>query len=158
MKKLLTLSMLAFVAAAAFALVAVNPSVAVAQDNGENAETEQTNNEENNQEESNDSAGLTFTAQSGDSFTKMARKAVQIYGINNNVNLSGAQIVAAETFLTSDAGFPAINVGQEIEFNNDTVKAAVEKAQGLDEAAQALWERYVPFVDFDTNGVGEARS
>ncbi len=158
MKKLLTLSVLAFVAAAAFALVAVSPSTAVAHE-GEDHEAEaiaQADTEE--QAEVQPTNPYSFTAQSGDSYTKIARKAVQIYGITNNVSLSGAQIVAAETFLTRDAGSPALNYGQAVELNNDTIKAAVEKAQALDEAAKARWEKYVAKVDFNTDNVGEARS
>ena len=153
MKKLLTLSALVLTVAAAFVFVAVRPSVALAEGDQEvaQADTEQ-------QAEQAPTNALSFTAQSGDSYAKMARKAVQIYGINNNVNLSGAEIVATETFLASDAGFPVLNLGQVVEFNNDTVKAAVEKAQGLDDAAEARWQKYVSGVDFNTDAVGEARS
>ncbi len=155
MKKLLKISALAlFVAVGAFAFATLNPSVAVAQDAEQPAENQEERAEE--QQEENDTP-YSYTAQAGDSFTKIARKAVQTYGWNKSVNLSQAQIVAAETFLTSDAGFPAINEGEKVELSEADVEAAVKKAQELDEAAEARWERYVAYVDFNTDNVGEAR-
>lgn len=159
MKKLLTLSALAFVAAAAFALVSLSPAPVIAHDGEDHGEeVAQAENEQESESESDDDrSAYSFTAQPGDSYTKIARKSVQIYGINNDVNLSGAEIVAAETFLTAEAGFPELNEGQTVELSEDAVKAAVEKAQALDDAAEARWERYVRFVDFNTNNVGESR-
>lgn len=156
MKKLLQISALAlFVAVGAFVFTALSPHTAVAQDNEQETQTTQAE-EQNDEEEAK--TPYSYTAQPGDSYTKIARKAVQTYGWNKNVSLSQAQIVAAETFLTSDAGFPLLNVGQQVELSEEAVDGAVKKAQGLDEAAQARWERYVRFVDFNTDNVGEARS
>lgn len=157
MKKLLKISALAlFVTVGAFAFATLNPSVAVAQDAEQPAENQEQQAEEQNQEKSD--TPYSYTAQAGDSFTKIARKAVQTYGWNESVNLSLAQIVAAETFLTSDAGFPAINEGEKVELSEADVEAAVKKAQELNEAAEARWERYVAYVDFNTDNVGEARN
>lgn len=95
-----------------------------------------------------------YTARSGDSYSVLSRKAVQTYGIREKVKLSHAQIIAAETFLTSDAGFPLLNEGQAVTFKVADVKAAIKKAQGLDAAHLALWQKYVPLVDFDTRDNG----
>ncbi len=163
MKKLLQLSTLAVLAVAgAFVLTSVNPSLAVAQENeqpvDESAEQQAEETEEAVDTEEEAADTYSFTAQPGDSYAKIARKSVQIYGIVNNTNLSQAQIVAAETFLSSEAGFPVLAVGETVTLSESAVRAAVEKAQGLDEAAVALWQRYVPYVDFNTDNVGEARS
>lgn len=156
MKKLLKISALAlFVAVGAFAFATLNPRVAVAQDAEQPAENQEQQTEEQKQEETK--SPYSYTAQAGDSYTKIARKAVQTYGWNKNVSLSQAQIVAAETFLTADAGFPALNEGQTVELTEEAVDGAVKKAQALDEAGQARWEKYVKFVDFNTDNVGEAR-
>lgn len=101
------------------------------------------------------SSVYTYTAQAGDSYTVLARKAVQTYGLENKVNLSGAQIVFAETNLTKDAGSPTINLGQKVEFKKDTVKSVIEKAQKLTDAQKKAWDYYVQFVDFDTRDNGE---
>lgn len=95
-----------------------------------------------------------FTARPGDSYTVLARKALQTYGIRENVKQSQAQIVAAETFLTSNAGFPALNEGQAVTFKKDDVKAAIKQAQGLTEAQLAAWQTYVPYINFDTRDNG----
>lgn len=95
-----------------------------------------------------------YTARAGDSYTVLARKAVQTYGIREKVKQSQAQIVAAETFLTSAAGFPAVNEGQAVTFKKADVAAAIKQAQGLSSAQLAAWQTYVSNVDFDTRDNG----
>ena len=97
-----------------------------------------------------------YTAQPGDSYTVLARKAVQTYGIVNKVKLNLAQIVAAETNLTVNAGSPALDEGQSVSFDVTTVKSAVEAAQKLSPAEQAEWQAYVADVDFNTNRAGQS--
>lgn len=96
-----------------------------------------------------------YTAQPGDSYTTMARKAIQTYGARTNTTLTHAQIVAAETFLTQAARSPELLVGQKVTFKTDVVKMHVDKARKLDSATIAAWQMYVPYVDFETNHVGE---
>lgn len=97
-----------------------------------------------------------YVAQSGDSYSVLARKAVQTYGLINNVNLSLAQIVAAETSLTVTAGSPELSEGQTVKLDAAAVKSAVEAAQKIDAVEAAAWEAYVPSVDFNTNAYGQA--
>jgi ABC-type oligopeptide transport system substrate-binding subunit len=99
-----------------------------------------------------------YQAQQGDSYTKMARKAVQTYGVVNKIDLSGAKIVYAETNLTLEAGSPQLNLGQGVAISEASVKAWVEKAMAITAEEEAAWNHYVQFVDFNTNNVGEARS
>ncbi|MBI2285661.1 hypothetical protein HYU82_02465, partial [Candidatus Saccharibacteria bacterium] len=75
-----------------------------------------------------------YVAQTGDSYTKMARKAVQTYGLKNKVNLSPAGIIFAETNLTRAAGSPQLNLGQKVEIKESTVHEWVDKAQDLTDA------------------------
>lgn len=96
-----------------------------------------------------------YVAQTGDNYSVLARKAVQTMGILDNVNLSQAQIVAAETSLAAEAGFPELNEGQAVTFTTDAVKKAVEAVQKLDATQQAAWAYYVQFVNFDTRSNGE---
>lgn len=163
MKKLLKLSALAlFAAVSAFAITALTSNTAIAHEGEDHSEeiaqtttAEETEREED--EDEDDDSSYRFTAQQGDSYAKIARKSVQIYGIDNEVSLSQAEIVAAETFLSSEANFPAVGAGEDVEISQAAVKAAVEKAQGLDDAAKARWQKYVPSVDFNTDHVGESR-
>ncbi len=155
MKKLLQMSALSlFVMLGAFLIINFTPTLASAEE-GENNSTEATPTQTSDESTENKSP-YSYTAQPGDSYTKIARKAVQTYGINNNVSLSQAQIVAAETFLTIEAGSPKLSVGESVTLSEDAVKGAVEKAKGLDEAAQSRWQKYVPYVDFNTNNVGQS--
>ncbi len=96
----------------------------------------------------------TYTAQSGDSYTVLARKAVQAYSKDADTNVSRAQIVAAETFLTTDADSPMLEVGQKVTLDKSAVANAVKKAQALTSAELAAWQVYVPYVNFDTDNNG----
>lgn len=97
----------------------------------------------------------TFTAQSGDSYTEIARKVTQIYGIETETNLSGEQIVYVETHLTKAAGSPALNIGQEVTFSQSLVQEWVDSAVNLSEGELSLWTKYANTVDFNTDAVGE---
>lgn len=157
MKYLFKISALAiFAVLGAFVITGVNPHTATAQEAEENVETTEAE-QPAESEENTESSRYSYIAQSGDSYTKIARKAVQTYGYYEDASLSLAQIVAAETFLTNKAESPNLNIGDTVSISEDAVKSAVEKAQSLDEAAEARWEKYVPFVDFNTDNVGESR-
>ena len=99
-----------------------------------------------------------YVAQPGDSYSVLARKAVQTYGINEKIKLSFAQIIAAETQLTNDAGSIELNEGQTVALSQSAVKAAVDAVQKLSAEALAAWEVYVPTVDFNTNAAGQAQT
>lgn len=97
----------------------------------------------------------TYTAQAGDTYTQIARKAIQTYGIDNNVNLTPAGIVFAETSLTQEAGAGELEIGQEVTIDSELAKKWVDAAGQLSESEQEAWDYYVPFVDFNTDNVGE---
>lgn len=106
-------------------------------------------------EQSEEATGYTYTAQPGDTYTQVARKAIQTYGIENNLTISQAGIVFAETNLTQEAEAGGLAVGQEVKIDTEQVKKWVDAAGKLSEAEQAAWAVYVPFVDFNTDSVGE---
>ncbi len=99
-----------------------------------------------------------YVAQAGDSYTKMARKAVQTYGIVNKVTLTEAQIIYAETVLTQAAQAKTLEVGESVKISEETLRSTVDRAMNLDETAEANWATYVQFVDFNTDKVGESQS
>lgn len=123
------------------------------------AQEESTQAEEQPTEDSQEAGSVySYVAQPGDSFTLMARKAIQTYGINNDVSLSDAQIIFTETNITQAAGSPLLNLEQEVEINENLVKDWVEQAQNLSEADQAVWAQYAEGVNFNTSAVGEVVS
>lgn len=124
------------------------------EENSEEAQQENDGEQDSESQASDDA--YTYTAQPGDSYTLMARKAVQTYGVNNSVNLSEAQIIFAETNLTLSANSPILNIGQEVTIERQTVAEWVEKAQQLSEEDQAAWDSYTAGVNFNTNAVGQA--
>lgn len=97
----------------------------------------------------------TYKAQEGDSYSQLARKAIQTYGITEKAKLSQAQIVYAETELTQKAGSPILEIGQKVTIKDSDVKSVVERAKKLDATTLAAWQAYVPYVDFNTDNVGE---
>lgn len=103
-----------------------------------------------------EAADYTYTAQPGDTYTQIARKAIQTYGIDNNVNLTQAGIVFAETNLTQEAGAGELAIGQEVAIDGELVKKWVDAAGQLSEAEQAAWGVYVPLVNFNTDTVGQS--
>lgn len=96
-----------------------------------------------------------YTANAGDSYTQLVRKAVQTYGIMHDKQLGNARIVAIETIASEQAGWPLIAEGQVVSFGESTVKAWVADAMKLSDADVAAWATYVPYIDFDTRGIGE---
>ncbi len=84
----------------------------------------------------------TFVAQAGDAYCLFARSAISDYAKSANLELSGAQRIAAETFIISDAGFPRLAIGQQVTFSQDTIKNAVDKAMSLSPAELANWHPY----------------
>lgn len=158
MKMLISITACSFLMCAGFFLAVSIPSlqlsdVAYAQEIEEQEPEEMEEAEAEGQE--SEARAYSYIAQSGDSFTKMARKAVQTFGITEEVNLSGAQIIFAETQLTLSAGSPFLNVGQEVEISQSDVASWVERAQELSEEQEAAWGVYVSTVDFNTDSVGE---
>lgn len=125
----------------------------------EEAQTEEQAQPEESEESTEESTEtFNYVAQVGDSYTKMARKAVQTYGIDNEVSLSEAQIVFAETNITLVSGSSLLDLGQEVQIDKSVVQEWVEKAQELSDEEQSAWSQYVDNVNFDTNAVGEAVS
>ncbi len=98
-----------------------------------------------------------YVAQTGDSYSKIARKAIQTYGIRNKVKMSHAKIIAAETWLTQEAGSPSIQAGQKIHVHEKEVKVVVDKAVKLSAAKEKAWAAYTAGVNFNTNAVGQAK-
>lgn len=96
-----------------------------------------------------------YTANSGDTYTQLVRKAVQTYGIVHKESLGNARIVAIETTASERAGWPMIAEGQVVSFDESTVKAWAADAKKLSDADVAAWATYVPYIDFDTRGIGE---
>lgn len=98
---------------------------------------------------------FSYTAQTGDSYTVLARKAIQTYGLTEKVNLSEAQIVAAETALTQNGHDKLLEIGQKVDIAKNDVATAVKNAQSLSTSQLADWQVYVPSVNFDTSKAGQ---
>lgn len=119
------------------------------------AETKKTNNTAQKQPAKSEAVVYSYVAQPGDSYSEMARKAVQTYGLKYKKNTTEAGIVFAETNLTQQAGSPYLNEGQKVEFTESKVKEWFEKSQKLTPAQVQAWNAYVSDVNFTTNNIGQ---
>ena len=143
------------VVAAVFVAITVQTATASAQTKPDTTKNQKSNNDD--KKAASKDVTYKYVAQSGDSYSKIARKAVQTYGLKYKVNLSVSRIIYAETHLTQEAGSPLLNLGQEVTVSESTVKGWVEKAQKLSNDEAAKWDVYVSNVNFNTDNVGESR-
>lgn len=151
MKKLLTAwgSLMALMAVAGI-LVAVGLAEPVQADEPKQAKTEKT--ETKKVAQIND---YTYTANDGDSYSAMVRKAVQTYGIVNGIDLGTARIIYIETMMSQDSANPYLWVGQKMTIKGSDVKKWVDKSLKLGNQDLAAWQTYAPYVNFNTDSVGE---
>lgn len=98
-----------------------------------------------------------YSAQPGDSYSLIARKAVQTYGIKNKVNLSQAQIIFVETNLTKAANSPELQKSEKVEIKEDQIKEWVDKAGSLTDTQKAAWDVYAQHANFNTDNVGQSK-
>ena len=90
-------------------------------------------------------------------YTQLVRKAVQTYGLQEKKNIGKARIIAIETKVASERQNPELSTGQKVSFSKADVEKWVDEAMKLSAGDVAAWNTYVPFIDFDTRTVGEAR-
>ncbi|MCA9342752.1 hypothetical protein KC950_01920 [Candidatus Saccharibacteria bacterium] len=124
----------------------------------EESQSEEVQEEQPTEDNQDTGNSYNYVAQPGDSYSLMARKAVQTYGINNEVSLNDAQIIFAETNITQAAGSPLLSLGQEVQISEGVVQDWADQAQNLSEEDQAAWAQYAEGANFNTNSVGEVAS
>lgn len=113
-------------------------------------------NEADEAPESDNTETYAYEAQRGDSYSLIARKAVQTFGLKHGVDLSEAQIIFAETNLTKGAGSPLLDIGQSVEISEATIEDVVERAGELSDDKLDAWAIYAAHADFNTDHVGES--
>lgn len=88
-------------------------------------------------------ANYVYTAQPGDSYTELARASIIRYDLDTeDIDLNAAQVTASETWVTQDAGSPAIYVGQEVLVPKESVQKYSEKAASLSDEVKNKWQVY----------------
>lgn len=155
MKKLLTVSLAAvFATLVMVGIAAIVPSIVSAEDNNKTVtqETAKPTAKTDTKEKAYD-----YVAQPDDTYSQIVRKAIQTYGVNNKVKLSKAEIIAAETNMTIQAGSPFLDLGQKVSIKESVVKDWVSKAQKLTPEQEAAWNAYTVGVNFNTNSVGQSK-
>ena len=88
------------------------------------------------------SADYSAAANPGDSYTLHARAAIAKYLQANKQALSPEQRAAAESYIVSAAGAPALEVGQTVVINSKTIADAVARASSLSTSEQAAWSQW----------------
>ena len=88
-------------------------------------------------------ANYVYTAVAGDSYTELARASVIRYDLDTeSIDLNAAQVTAAETWVTQDAGSPQIQVGQEVLVSKESVQKYSDQAASLSEETKTKWQAY----------------
>lgn len=100
-------------------------------------------------------ATYTYVANPGDAYSQLVRKAVQTYGIKHDVNLAVGKIIAIETRVAEQSGWPMLNEGQTVSFSEGLVKAWIDEVKDMSEVDVAAWATYAPYINFDTRSIGE---
>lgn len=108
-----------------------------------------------NADHASEKVTYTYVANAGDTYTQLVRKAVQTYGIKHDESVGVGRIVAIETRVSEQSGWPMLNEGQTVSFSEGLVKAWIDEAMKLSEADMVAWGTYAPYIDFDTRGIGE---
>ncbi len=99
-------------------------------------------------EDKTSSQTYSYVVVAGDTYSVLSRKAISDYVASAQLTLSAEQRIAAETFVSSDAGFPEIEVGQTVTLSADTVKSSVDKAMRLSPNELADWAPYAALAGF----------
>lgn len=148
--KFLGFAIIGMIVSMAVALTTATQQVGAA----EKSQTKEAPAEETSQD---DEPAITYSyiANSGDTYAQFVRKAVQTYGLKYDENLGVGRIIAIETRVSEQSGWPLLNEGQTVSFSEGLVKAWVDEAKRLSDADVAAWATYAPYVNFDTRGIGE---
>ncbi len=95
-----------------------------------------------------------FTAERGDSLTKMVRRSLQLYAQREaDTELSEPATVYAETNVTQRLGSTQLEVGQEVSVPFALLDEYVKNSANLTAAQVANWERYTTNVNFDVSHI-----
>lgn len=105
--------------------------------------------------ESETDTNYVYTAKAGDSYTELARSSVIKYDLGtDDLELNAAQVTAAETWVTQEAGSPQVNLGAEVNVSKESVEKFAKQAADLDDSAKARWQKY---ADVSSISVGELK-
>lgn len=95
-----------------------------------------------------------YTAKKSNNLTLLVRRSLQLHDeANEQVSLSEAQIVYAETNIVRELGAFAIDVGQEVTVPADLVAKYAASSQDLSASQLKAWERYAKVATFDLSQI-----
>jgi hypothetical protein len=91
-----------------------------------------------------------FETPAGGSLSLLVRRAVQLYDQQNqDITLSPAQAIYAETNIVKALGERPLEVGEKVTVPGDRIEEFVKKSQDLSEAQTARWAVFAATADFD---------
>lgn len=94
-------------------------------------------------------SSFNYTAKKCDNLTILVRNALMRFDKSkDDVELSNAQIVFAETNIVQQLGSYHLAIGQEVDIPEDLVEKYVNEAKQLSETQIAAWDVYAKRVDF----------
>lgn len=105
---------------------------------------------------------FSFTAVAGDSYTLLARSAIQQYATTHSLQLTDAQALLAETTLVNNAGAPLLDIGQQVTIRQSDIATVLGVStasttngdtQKADTAASSTNTNTTPATDFSFTAV-----
>lgn len=95
-----------------------------------------------------------YIARRSNNLTLLVRRSLQLHDESNDqINLSEAQVIYAETNIVRQLGSFQLDVGQEVSVPIDLVKQFAQSSQSLTERETAAWNKYARRADFSLSDI-----
>ncbi|MDX1766105.1 MAG: hypothetical protein R3313_04100 [Candidatus Saccharimonadales bacterium] len=95
-----------------------------------------------------------YVAEECNNLTLLVRKSLQIYDAQTeDVELTSAQIIYAETNVTQKMGSFMLDIGDEVSVPRELVDEFATSSQDLSPGTLAAWDSYTPTVDFELDDI-----
>lgn len=105
-----------------------SPSTSVPkEDSAQRQESSTDTSEESKKQKPVQKADYTYTAVLGDSYTALARDAINKYSTENNIKITDDQVLATEVQLANEAGSPMLDVGQTVSIPQSSLSSVIPK-------------------------------
>lgn len=101
-----------------------------------------------------DSQNYDYVAKKSNNLTLLVRRSLQLYDESNDqITLSEAQIIYAETNIVRDLGSYGLDIGQMVSVPGELLAKYAQSSQSLSPSQIAAWDRYVRVAQFDLSNI-----
>lgn len=94
-----------------------------------------------------------FTAKKGDSLTRMARRALQLFQSEKKITLAPEAAVYGETVIAQALGGSYLEIGQHVSIPKSLLQSTVDGSKTLTSAQLSRWAKYAANVSFEVSDI-----